>query len=304
MTQSAGGEINEKKCGFAAIIGLPNAGKSTLVNALVGAKVSIVSRKAQTTRCRILGIMMHRATQVVLMDTPGIFDPGKTLEKAMMGAAWDAVAEADVVVHLVDCLKKDAAAKNRAIMERLPKGRKCLLVLNKVDAISKPELLALTQDFNAAFSYDATYMVSALRQSGLSELKDDLADFMPAAPWMFDEDQITDMPLRFMAAEIVREKIFEMLHQELPYAIMVQTESWENFDNGDIKIQQVIVVQRETQKAIVLGKKGSQIKAIGETARKELETFLEARVHLKLFVKVEENWPERHENFASIGLIK
>jgi GTP-binding protein Era len=292
----------DQKCGMVAIMGLPNAGKSTLVNALVGAKVSIVSKKAQTTRCRILGIAMHEHAQIVLMDTPGVFSPQKILERAMMGAAWEAMNEADIVIHLVDCLKKNAVAQNRQILEKLPQNQPCLLVLNKVDQIKKPDLLDMAQEFNESFNYAGTFMVSALKTSGLDDLKADLAARMPDAPWMFDEDQITDLPMRFMAAEIVREKVFHQLHEELPYAVMVETESWEKFDNGSVKIHQIIYVQRDSQKAIVLGKGGSRIKAIGEAARLELEEFMGGRVHLKLFVKVQENWPDRPENFPLIGL--
>lgn len=292
----------QQKCGLVAIMGLPNAGKSTLVNALVGTKVSIVSKKAQTTRCRIMGIALHDEAQIVLMDTPGIFSPVKTLERAMVGAAWEAMDEADVVIHLVDCLKKNALALNRPIFEKLPHNRPCLLVLNKVDEAQKPKLLELSQSFNDQFNYAGTFMISALKNGGLRDLKNDLAKRMPQAPWMFEEDQITDLPMKFMAAEIVREKVFHQLHEELPYAIMVETEAWEKFDNGSVKIHQVLYVQRETQRAIVLGKGGSRIKSIGEAARLELEEFMGCRVHLKLFVKLQENWPERPENFPLIGL--
>lgn len=290
------------KCGFAAIVGLPNAGKSTLTNALVGSKISIVSRKVQTTRTRVLGIITRDQAQVILVDTPGVFAPKKTLEKAMVKAAWDALPDADVVVHLVDATVKAASEDNRLITGRLPENKPCLLVLNKVDKVKKPDLLALTAALNEQFSYEATFMISSLKQEGLEDMLAGIIEHMPEGPWLFEEDQITDMPMRLMAAEITREKIFEQLHQELPYEIMVETESWEEFDDGAVKIDQVVYVHKDSQKGIVVGKSGSRIKALGEAARLELEELFERRVHLKLFVKVQENWSERSENYRAIGL--
>lgn len=300
MTESP--NDSDKKCGFVTIIGLPNAGKSTLTNALVGSKVSIVSRKVQTTRARVMGILTRDTSQIILVDTPGVFKPKKTLEKAMVKAAWEALPDADIVVHLVDASSRTCLEDNQLITERLPKNGTCILVINKVDQVNKPDLLHLTQKLNTDFQYDATFMISALKHQGLEQMLDEISNHIPAGPWMFDEDQITDMPMRMMAAEITREKIFDRLHQELPYETMVETESWEKFDNGSIKISQIIYVQKESQKGIVVGKGGTRIKKIGEEARKELEELFQERIHLKLFVKTQENWTERSENYRLIGL--
>ena len=296
------GEGQVAKCGFVSVIGLPNAGKSTLINRLVGTKVSIVSRRVQTTRTRVLGIMCEGDSQVVLIDTPGVFQPHKTLEKAMVGAAWDSVEGADKIIHLVDAAYKDPARENADILKKLSNQKNVILVLNKVDKAKKPELLALAQALNDEFDYEATFMISSLKGSGVNDLREALAGGMPAGEWAFPEDQASDMPMRFFAAEITREKIFERLHQELPHATLVETESWEEFDNGDVKISQVVYVQRDSQKAIVLGKRGSQIKEIGQAARRELSNILERPVHLKLFVKVQENWPESAQFYEAIGL--
>ena len=291
-----------QKCGFVAVLGLPNAGKSTLVNALVGSKVSIVSKRVQTTRCRVMGIALHENAQVVLIDTPGVFTPQKAIEKAMVRAAWDALEQANVIIHIVDAGIKSAAVKNDEIIKRLPQDSCVLLVLNKTDSVSKPDLLALAQALNEKYSYAATFMISALKNQGTRDVLQDVAGRLPDGPWIFGEDQITDMPMRLLAAEITREKIFQQLYQELPYAVLVETEKWENFQDGSVKIDQAIYVRRDTQKAIVLGKGGSQIKKLGEAARLDLENIMGARVHLKLFVKVQEDWPERPENYALMGL--
>lgn len=292
----------DTSCGFVSVLGLPNAGKSTLVNTLAGQKVSIVSRKVQTTRCRVLGIVMQGPAQIVLIDTPGIFMPKKTLEKAMVAAAWESIKDADIALHLVDATRKNAAQENKIIAERLPGPEKSILVLNKTDKVNKPDLLALSQSMNEEFAYVATFMVSALKENGTDDLLHDLAGRMPDGPWMFPEDQVTDMPMRLLAAEITREKIFEQLHQELPYAIMVETEHWEEFDNGSVKIDQLIYVQKDSQKGIVLGKGGSQVKKIGAASRTALEDILGRRVHLKLFVKVRENWAEDPAIVRAMGL--
>ncbi|MGB4107717.1 MAG: GTPase Era [Alphaproteobacteria bacterium] len=290
------------RSGFACILGLPNAGKSTLVNALVGSKVSIVSRKTQTTRSRVLGIVMQGDTQIILADTPGIFIPQKIMEKAMVQAAWDALEGADVIVHLVDASTRDAHEANDIILEKTGRGKPCLLVLNKTDRVNKPDLFALAQKMNERFEYAATFMISALTKDGIDDVLADIAERLPEGPFLFDPEQTTDMPMRLMAAEITREKIFENLHQELPYAVFIETENWENFDDGSVKIDQIVYVQRDGQKAIVLGKGGSQIKKIGEAARRELEELMGCRVHLKLFVKVKEDWPERAEYLRLMGL--
>lgn len=291
-----------KKCGFVAVLGLPNAGKSTLINAMVGSKVSIVSRKVQTTRTRVLGIALEDNAQVVLVDTPGIFAPKKTLEKAMVKAAWDALGDADSVIHIVDASWHGALQKNEMIIEKLPENSEVILVLNKTDLVNKPDLLTLAQSLNERFPYAATFMTASLKKQGVADVLSYVAETLPEGPWLFDEDQITDMPMRLMAAEITREKIFNQLHQELPYAVMVDTESWEEFDNGSVKISQVVYVQKESQKGIVVGKCGSRVKQIGEQARVELEELFDQRVHLKIFVKVQENWAERAENYNLIGL--
>ncbi len=290
------------RCGFVCILGLPNAGKSTLVNALVGEKVSIVSRKSQTTRARVLGIVMQGDTQIVLADTPGIFAPKKTMEKAMVQAAWDALEGADMILHLVDATARNALEQNDIILEKLGAGRPCILALNKTDRVNKIDLLALVQQFNERFSYEATYMISALTKDGIHDVLNDAAKRLPEGPWLFDPEQTSDMPLRMLAAEITREKIFDNLHQELPYAALVETENWENFDDGSVKIDQIVYVQRDSQKGIMLGKGGAQIKIIGQAARRELEELMGCRVHLKIFVKVKEDWPERQEYLRMMGL--
>lgn len=292
----------ETRCGFISVVGLPNAGKSTLINTLVGGKVSIVSHKAHTTRMRVLGIFVHEQSQIVLIDTPGVFDAKKTLERAMVGAAYEALDESDSVLHILDASDKKAVARNKDLIEKLPKNKPVFLALNKTDKVQKPELLKLAQALTEQFDYHAIFMISAIKHSGLKDMLGPLAGSLPVGPWHFAEDEMTDLPMRMMAAEITREKIFKSLHQELPYATMVHTENWEEFDNGSIKIDQVIYVQRPSQKAIVLGKGGAQIKRLGQEARTELEEIFEARVHLKLFVKVQENWTERPENLRLMGL--
>lgn len=293
---------DQTQCGFVSVIGLPNAGKSTLINALVGTKVSIVSRRVQTTRTRVLGIVCEGPAQTVLIDTPGVFSARKTIERAMVGAAWDSIEGADKIIHLVDCAYKNPLKENAAIIERLKDRKNVILVFNKVDKAKKPELLALSAALNETLPYEATFMISSLEGIGVEDLKHYLAKAMPQGDWAFPEDQASDMPMRLFAAEITREKIFNRLHQELPHATLVETEEWETFDNGDIKISQAIYVRRDTQKAIVLGKRGSMIKEIGQASRKELEDILEQRVHLKLFVKVKENWPEQPEFYETMGL--
>lgn len=293
-------KLPETRAGFVAVIGLPNAGKSTLINTLVGTKVSIVSRKVQTTRQCVQGIVIHDQSQIIFVDTPGIFTPKKSLEKAMVKAAWGAVPEADILIHLVDSRSKGALELNDHIIKALPENQLCILVLNKTDAIQKPDLLALAAGFNNRHAYDDTFMVSGLKGHGLKDLLSGIARYLPKSPWLFGEDEITDMPMRMMAAEITREKIFDRLHQEIPYAIAVRTELWEEGARGDLTLHQTIYVQRDSQKGIVIGKGGRQLKTIGQSARKELEDILERRVHLKLFVRVQENWPEREEFWGEL----
>ncbi|PCI55281.1 MAG: GTPase Era [Alphaproteobacteria bacterium] len=295
-------DLSDTRCGFVSVIGLTNVGKSTLVNQMVGSKVSIVSRKVQTTRTRILGMAAYEKTQIVLIDTPGIFKPKKTLEKAMVTAALSSLEDADFIVHLVDVAVRNPLEQNKMIIRSLENEKNVILVLNKVDKISKPALLTLTQDFNAEFSYMSTFMISALSGMGVKDLSKYLAGILPQQPWMYPADQMSDMPMRLMAAEITREKIFNLLHQEIPYAVFVETETWEDFDNGSVKITQLVYVEKESQKSIMLGKNGSKIKAIGQSSREELAEIMGQPVHLKIFVKVQENWAERVENYTMFGL--
>lgn len=297
-------QADNQKCGFVSVVGLPNAGKSTLINTLVGSKVSIVSPKVQTTRTRVLGIVTQAQSQIIFVDTPGIFDAQKTLERAMVGAAYEALEESDIVMHIIDASKKNIVPVNEAIIKKFPQNKPVILVLNKTDIVDKPDLLKITTALNAAFGYTATFMVSALKNKGVSDVLSPLAELLPQGPWMFAEDELTDMPMRMMAAEITREKIFYQLHQELPQATMVHTENWEVFENGSVKIDQVVYVQRESQKAIVLGKGGLRIKQIGREARLELEQLFDMRIHLKIHVKVQENWSERPENLRLLGLLQ
>lgn len=290
------------RCGSVSIIGLPNAGKSTLVNVLVGQKVTIVSPKVQTTRRRIMGIAVHKGTQILLIDTPGIFQAKKTLEKAMVAAAMSAFDDMDFIIHIVDMSLKSPFQRNADIIAELKECRNAILVLNKVDKVDKPKLLDVSMAFNDALPYAATFMVSALSGKGTADILNYLASNLPEGDWAYPEDQITDMPMRLLAAEITREKVFLQLHEEIPYAVHVETEEWEEFDNGSVRIAQAIVVQKESQKAVVLGKGGARIKSIGQSARMELEEIMERPVHLKIFVKVDEKWAERAENLSFYGL--
>jgi GTP-binding protein Era len=296
-------QVTEKRCGFVAVVGPPNSGKSTLVNALVGTKVSIVSPKVQTTRSRVLGIALHENSQIVLVDTPGIFAPKKRLERAMVAAAWSGAKDADLIALIVDATR---AMRNDEIPGLLKKlrtsGNRLVLILNKIDLIEKPKLPEISRWFNEQCDFEATFMISALKNRGTGELLEFLARAVPEGAWLFDEDTITDMPNRLLAAEITREKIFHLLHQEIPYGIAVHTESWEDFENGQIKIEQTVLVARDNYKGMVVGKGGSMIKRIGEAARLELCEIFETEVHLKLHVKVKENWFENPEQFAILGL--
>ncbi len=291
------------RAGFVAILGAPNVGKSTLLNRLVGAKVSIVSPKVQTTRRRIIGISMHGRAQILFVDTPGIFTPTKRLERAMVQAAWSAAAEADLCLFLVDA-KRGLDAAGRTVLEGLADlAAPLILVINKIDLLPAAKLLPLIQELNAAGSFAATFLVSAETGDGCAELLADVAARLPEGPWLFPEDQISDLSNRAMAAEITREKLFLQLHQELPYSATVETEAWaESADGREIRIDQVVYVQRPSQKGIVLGKGGRRIKAIGEAARHELQDILAARVHLFLFVKVRERWQEDAERYGEMGL--
>ncbi len=289
-------------CGYVSIIGAPNAGKSTLINQLVGAKVSIVSPKVQTTRTRVTGIVVKNNTQIIFVDTPGIFAPKKRLEKAMVSAAWQGTDNTDVILLLVDVSRGKVAAETHAIVERLKSSkRKAVLAFNKIDLVSKEKLLALAAEMQSTGIFSDIYMISALKGDGLDRMLSDLAKRMPQGPFLFDPEQMTDMPLRLLAAEITREKIFLQLGDELPYASTVETELWKEEGNG-VSIEQTIYVMRDSQKAIVLGKGGQRIKKLGTESRLELEEILEKRVHLRLFVKVRDKWTDDRERYTPWGL--
>lgn len=290
------------KCGFIAVVGAPNAGKSTLINAMVGSKVTIVSPKVQTTRNRILGVALEGETQLILVDTPGIFEaPKRRLEKAMVRSAWESLSDADGVMVIVDVSRKNFDETD-PILKRLEfYKKKAVIVLNKIDVIPRENLLAIAQKFSQP-DIDHIFMISALKGDGIEAIKKYWAHTLPESPWFFPEDQLSDLPVRLLAAEITREEIFHRLHEELPYSIWVETETWEEFKDGSVKISQSIYVQRESQRSIVLGKEGKQIKAIGAAARRQLITVLERPVHLFLQVKVKSNWMDNPRLYASIGL--
>lgn len=294
------------RCGFAAIIGAPNAGKSTLINSIVGGKVSIVSSKVQTTRTRVLGITVEDNAQIIFIDTPGIFQPNKTnrMERAIVAAAWEGMEDADLILLVVDATK-GLSRPVRPIIDRLKEtgsGRKVVLVLNKIDEVHRPKLLELTMQMNEAYSFEATFMIAARKNDGVADLLKYVAKHMPEGPFHYPEDQMSDMPMRMMAAEVTREKLFRSLHDEIPYDLTVETESWEEFEDGSVKIDQVVFIAREGQKKIVIGKNGDMLGKIGEQARVELEEIMGCRVHLKLFVKVRENWIEDREHYELWGL--
>lgn len=293
----------QQRCGFVALVGAPNAGKSTLLNQLVGTKVSIVSPKVQTTRTRVRGIVMTEDAQLVFIDTPGIFAPKRRLDRAMVKAAWNGADDADLVVLVIDA-GAGITDEVRAIIDQLKsQNRKAILAMNKVDKVAdKEKLLRLSQEFFAEEVFTDVFMISAKKGSGTQDLVNFLAAKMPDGPWMFPEDDVSDMPLRLLAAEITREKLYYQLQQELPYSATVETELWEERKDGSVKLEQTIFVEREGQKAIILGKGGKRIKALGSDARKELETIFERRVHLFLFVKVRENWGDDPNRFAMWGL--
>jgi GTPase len=295
-------EAAERRCGYVALVGAPNAGKSTLLNQLIGAKVSIVSPKVQTTRSRVLGIVIEGEAQLVFVDTPGIFAPKRRLERAMVAAAWTGAADADVVVLVVDAVRGLDENTRRIIDGLRAADRRAVLALNKVDLFDRRKLLPLTERLHQEAIFDAVFMVSALSGDGVADLRRHLAASLPAGPWLFPEDQLTDLPQRLMAAETTREQVFLLLHQELPYATMVETDTWEEREDGSVKIGQTIHVQRTSQKAIVLGKGGHQIKEIGARARTELERLLGRRVHLFLFVRVSEDWSEDRARYRDMGL--
>ena len=292
----------ETRCSFVALIGAPNAGKSTLLNTLVGSKVTIVSHKVQTTRTLVRGIAVTGNAQLIFVDTPGIFAPRRRLDRAMVTSAWGGAQDADVVALLVDA-RKGLDEEAESILERLKEVRQPkLLLLNKVDVVEREKLLGLAKAANDKITFAATFMVSALTGDGVDDVKRYLAEQMPSGPWLYPPDQMSDAPLRQLAAEITREKLFQRLHQELPYQSTVETESWKDLRDGSVRIEQTIYVERESQRKIVLGKAGATIKAIGAEARKEIAEVAEKPVHLFLFVKVREGWGDDPERYRSMGL--
>jgi GTPase len=290
------------RCGFVALIGAPNVGKSTLINALVGSKVSIVTPKVQTTRALIRGIVIDGAAQLIFVDTPGIFSPRRRLDRAMVGTAWGSTQDADIVALLIDS-RKGATDEDDKILDTLKDIRPAkVLVLNKVDLVDKPKLLALTKSINERATFAATLMIAALSGDGVDDLKHWFAAHVPFGPWLYPQDQISDAPLRQLAAEITREKVYLRLHQELPYQSTVETEVWKELADGSVRIEQTLYVERESQRKIVLGKAGQTIKAIGAAARSEIAATIEQPVHLFLHVKVREGWGDDPERYRAMGL--
>ncbi len=293
------------RAGFVALIGEPNAGKSTLLNRMVGAKVSIVTHKVQTTRARIRGVAMEGQSQIVFVDTPGLFRPRRRLDRAMVKAAWGGAADADIVVLLIEAhrgLTEGVQAIIDRIAEEMPKGKPVALAINKIDRVKAEVLLALTQKMNEAFPFVKTFLISAERGHGVGDLREWLAAELPEGPWYYPEDQIADLPMRMIAAEMTREKLTLRLHEELPYQLTVETEKWEDRPDGSTRIDQIVYVAREGHKGIVLGHKGETIKQIGQAARGEIATFLDRPVHLFLTVKVRENWLDEAERYTEMGL--
>ena len=296
------GAAAQRRCGFVALIGAPNAGKSTLLNQLVGAKISIVSRKVQTTRMLVRGIALQGEAQIVFVDTPGIFAPRRRLDRAMVASAWGGAADADVVALLVDARKglDDEVLEILRALETVKAKR--VLILNKIDVVARPTLLELAAAVNDKLAFAETFMISAATGDGVATLKEHLAAILPVGPWLYPEDQISEAPIRALAAEITREKIFERLHDELPYQSTVETQSWEERPDGSARVEQTIYVTREAHRKIVLGEGGRTIKAIGTAARKDIAEAAEQTVHLFLFVKVRENWADDPERYRAMGL--
>ncbi|UWP98772.1 GTPase Era [Aliiroseovarius crassostreae] len=292
------------KAGFVALIGEPNAGKSTLTNRMVGAKVSIVTHKVQTTRARIRGVAIEGDTQIVFVDTPGLFRPRRRLDRAMVAAAWGGAADADIVVLLVEAHRGVTEGVEKILegLEEIAQGRTVALAINKIDKVKSEVLLALTQDLNERYDFAETFMISAEKGHGVVALREWLAGELPDGPWLYPEDQIADLPMRMIAAEMTREKLTLRLHQELPYQMTVETENWEERKDGSARVDQVIYVMRDGHKGIVLGKRGETIKAVSQAARAELEEFMGRKVHLFLQVKVRPNWLEEKERYSEMGL--
>jgi GTP-binding protein Era len=302
MAEPASSPSTGSRCGFVALIGVPNAGKSTLINTLVGSKVAIVSRKVQTTRTVVRGIAIEGAAQLVFVDTPGIFAPKRRLDRAMVAAAWSGACDADLAGVIVDA-KRGLDEETSALLGRLRDvAQPRLLLLNKIDIVEKPVLLTVAKAANDRAEFAATFMISALTGDGVADLKHWLSAHVPPGPWLYPEDQITDAPMRQLAAEITREKLYLRLHQELPYQSTVETSQWKELADGSVRIEQTIFVERESQRKIVLGKGGRTIKAIGADARREIADICEQPVHLFLFVKVREGWGDDPERYREIGL--
>ena len=290
------------RCGFVALLGAPNSGKSTLLNALVGAKISIVTSKVQTTRTRVLGVMNVGNAQVVFIDTPGIFQPKKRLDRAMVAAAWDSALDADLVLMLIDA-KSGIDRNARRIIDGLKRSEgQTICILNKIDTVERQRLLSLTEELARERLFMEFFMISALKGDGVDDVKSGISDYIAEGPWHFPEDQLSDMSDRLFAAEITREKLYMNLHQELPYALTVETETWQSFENGAVRIDQIIFVERYSQKGIVLGRGGQRIKHIRTLAQEELKEIFEREVHLFLFVKVRENWGDDPERYQDLGL--
>ncbi|GAA4220312.1 GTP-binding protein Era [Sagittula marina] len=292
------------RAGFIALIGEPNAGKSTLTNRMVGAKVSIVTHKVQTTRARIRGVAMQGESQLIFVDTPGMFQPRRRLDRAMVAAAWGGAADADIVVLLVEAHRGMTDGVRRILegLQDIPKGRKIALAINKIDRVKAEDLLQLSKSLNEEFTFLNTFMISAEKGHGVDHLREWIAAELPEGPWLYPEDQIADLPMRMIAAEMTREKLTLRLHQELPYQLTVETESWQERDDGTARIDQVIYVARDGHKGIILGHKGETIKAISKASREELTEFLGRKVHLFLQIKVRENWLEEKERYSEMGL--
>ena len=292
------------KAGFVALIGEPNAGKSTLLNTMVGSKISIVTHKVQTTRARIRGVALEGESQIVFVDTPGLFKPRRRLDRAMVAAAWNGAADADIVVFMVEA-HRGITPGVRAILEELKEmaeHRPIALAINKIDRVSSEALLELTEDLNGQLAFAQTFMISASKGYGVGDLKTWLAQSLPEGPWLYPEDQIADLPMRMIAAEITREKLTLRLHQELPYQLTVETENWQERKDGSVRIEQVVYVMRDGHKGIILGNKGETIKAVSLTARRELSEMLERTVHLFLQVKVRQGWLEEAQRYSAMGL--
>ncbi len=295
-------ERSNTRCGFVALIGAPNAGKSTLMNRIMGTKVSIVTHKVQTTRTRVVGVLTNGDEQIVFVDTPGIFAPNRRLERAMVAAAWVGATDADKIVLLIDA-ERGFSEEVQLIIEGIKKVRKKLIIgLNKIDLIPREKLLSLTEELQDINILESIYMISALKGDGVNDLLSNLSEDLPKGPWLYPEDHLSDMNERLFAAEITREKLFLSLHQELPYSLTVETEGWQERPDGSLKVDQVIYVERPGHKGIVLGRGGQQIKRVGADSREELEQILERRVHLFLFVKVREKWRDDPERYREMGL--